>query len=277
MFILYGARASKIAHTSLQGTTCQQCGAKDSYDLSTFSRYFHIFWIPFFPVHKVSIAECKNCKCSYKRVKFPPDLVRAFVVQQAKHKPSAPLWQASGCLGGLLLLVIISLVLLFTPGRSNKQYDPNDKYAINKQKFAADKLKMTSLINPKKDSIAARLKQCIDMLITSELSSDSYEYYTAINGHKLLVLMHVTNMKNVKPTARKQLVTAIEECLIGEVDKRITEKYICVEGKWNTLLVKTPTSADLDGRFANADLILPFYDSVTVKLDSIRKGKSYVY
>ncbi|MNY80080.1 hypothetical protein D3C86_2209840 [compost metagenome] len=35
--------------------------------------------------------------------------------------------------------------------------------------------------------------------------------------------------------------------------------YIDVEGNFTTLLVKTPSKYDLDGKFANEDLLLSFY------------------
>lgn len=49
--------------------------------------------------------------------------------------------------------------------------------------------------------------------------------------------------------------------LAKTIDKDLRNKkiYIDVEGKFNTLLVNTPIKEDLDGKYADFNLLLSFY------------------
>jgi phage terminase large subunit GpA-like protein len=60
--IIYGQRATKTGHQSLYNTTCHHCNSKNSLEMYTFSRYFHVFWIPFFPYRKEALTQCNHCK-----------------------------------------------------------------------------------------------------------------------------------------------------------------------------------------------------------------------
>lgn len=60
---------------------------------------------------------------------------------------------------------------------------------------------------------------------------------------------------------------------VGEViDTRATtlQADIGIDGKWNMILVKTPDGEDLDGKFADEILLLPFHGPEPVKQDSIK-------
>ena len=54
-----------------------------------------------------------------------------------------------------------------------------------------------------------------------------------------------------------------------EAAKNIDQFYIWVEGKWNTVLVKTPTDSALGGRFADKYKLLLFYGKETILETSI--------
>ena len=113
------------------------------------------------------------------------------------------------------------------------------------------------------DAYAIIIKECVDTGVESdgEVNMDNIKYFTRRNENKLLVLLEVRDLKRIEASSRRIIVDVIEECLeYIQDDSGITEYYICVEGRWNTLLVKTPKKSDLGGRFADNKLLLPFYN-----------------
>jgi len=59
--IIYGSRATQLAHETLS-EKCPHCGAGHTTQLFILQRYAHIFWIPMFPIGKVAVTSCSNCK-----------------------------------------------------------------------------------------------------------------------------------------------------------------------------------------------------------------------
>lgn len=58
--IIYGTKA-KVIKTSSIDTACESCDKSQHY-LHFVQKYFHIFWIPVFPLSKEAILECQHCK-----------------------------------------------------------------------------------------------------------------------------------------------------------------------------------------------------------------------
>ena len=73
-----------------------------------------------------------------------------------------------------------------------------------------------------------------------------------------------------KARYRKDIIDVIEDCLYEfDINKGIRKWYIGIEGKWNMVLIKTPNSEDLGGRFADEKKLLPFYGAKEISLDSL--------
>jgi hypothetical protein len=273
MFILYGVRASKIKDGTLKGPQCKYCKSYNGFTTSTFARYLYIFWIPFLPLNKTVVTECTNCKKTLSGVMFSEEMKQELKQQRVKELSPRPLWHGCGCFG-LLLLIILLLILMFSFRFFDKQKykGDTDTYSWYSEKLKADKRKMSSFIDADSDTASFRIRECMNVKVSDNLYKDDFRYFTSIRQNKILVLMEVRDMKKVPPDERKKIVGLMEKCLKENIDKKITEYYICVEGKWNTLLVKTPTASDLDGQFANSDLLFPFYDSTVNKTDSVKKA-----
>jgi len=126
--------------------------------------------------------------------------------------------------------------------------------------LTADMAKMTSLLHREKDSVSYQLKECVDYDIVGGLDTKDIGYFTKLKDDKLLVLLQIENIKKIKPEFRKDILRVVEDCLYQqELLQNINGLYIGIEGRWNTVLVKTPTDADLGGRFADRNKLLPFY------------------
>lgn len=160
-----------------------------------------------------------------------------------------------GCLSILLFLFLIGYC-----GDTMLADKENDDLRITYLQQDMSRLKSASTTE---DPMAELVKQCVDIGVDSggEINKDAIKYFTRINGEKLLVLLEVRDLKGIKASSRKVIVQVIEECLeyLNE-EMNIKKYYIAVEGKWNTLLVKTPNGSDLGGKFADDKLLLPFYE-----------------
>jgi hypothetical protein len=103
--IIYGHKATKTGHQSLFGTKCSSCGTKDEIEMYTFSRYFHLFWIPVFPYRKEAVTQCNHCKKVLHKKEFSADLLSQY--EEMKMNIKTPYWQFTGA--GLLALLIIAI------------------------------------------------------------------------------------------------------------------------------------------------------------------------
>lgn len=161
-----------------------------------------------------------------------------------------------GCGFGCLGIIILFSVIFYWVGSNIEAEEANDlRITYLKQ----DMKRLTSKLT-EKDSLSQLVKICLDIGISeeNELDKDAFKYFTRRNGNKLLVIVEIRDMKDIEASTRKGVIEIIEECLTYQ--ENLDEYYICIEGKWNTLLVKTPYGSDLGGKFADDQLLLPFYN-----------------
>ncbi|AUP77359.1 zinc-ribbon domain-containing protein [Flavivirga eckloniae] len=259
MFLHFGIRASKLKEKRIRGnTTCPNCESQNSFIATTFGKYLHVFWIPLFPLSKTTILECKHCKKSYNQNEIPTEINKALLKENKLNPVKAPLWH--GC-GGLILIVLFLVVFIFIMTNESEadpiKIDPMTKLLMD------DIVKVSSSPTIETDSISFYLKPCINSSIEG-IKTNEIKYYSKIKKNKLLVLLKVMDMKKIEKSSRKELLFAVEDCLL---DLGLLETYDCyigVKGKWNMLLVKTPYNSDLGGRFANMNFLLPFYDNDSI-------------
>ena len=101
--IFYGTRASHLLTEPIDQTTCAACGTGNALRASIFGRYAHVYWIPLFPIGKVSASACGHCRQVLPDQQMPAAL-RAQVAQ-LKARAQAPVWHFAGLL--LLALLIV--------------------------------------------------------------------------------------------------------------------------------------------------------------------------
>ncbi len=267
MIFFFGTRASKIKERQLRNISCPYCNTANSFTVSTYSRYFHFFWIPIVPLFKSSIAECGHCKKSYAVANFSPEMKRSFEQENQRDPAKRPLWQGLGCMALLALFAVVFSISLygtfFGPKDANKSSKAQDPRRMALQE---DIRNIGPVFSEEKAPLTYALKECINYELVSGIDPTKIEYFTQIKEDRFLILLKVRDMKKVEVSSRKILIDIIEDCLYAmEGLNGVNDFYIGIEGKWNTVLVKTPLEEDLEGRFADKYKLLPFYGEAPVR------------
>ncbi len=91
---------------------CPSCEAHNFSDIMISSVYFHILWIPFFPIRKEASLICK--KCGLKRYDLPFDSRTLESCKDIKQKFKHPFYTYIGFAFVSTVLVFSLLVKLFT-------------------------------------------------------------------------------------------------------------------------------------------------------------------
>lgn len=257
MIFFFGSRANRIRQRRLVNTTCPYCQTQDSFVSTTFGSYAHFFWVPIFPLGKTTVAECSHCKKTYSKDEFSDQMLRSLEKEDEINPSKRPIWHGCGCLiivGFILFSLISGAIGTIFYG---DELDTVDDIRI--EQLNADKNRVTTDLSFKKDSISFAVKQCVSMTIEG-IATEKIKYTSRIKGNKLMLILKVSDIKQIEKSSRKALVYTVEECLKMLDYQLITEHYIAVDGNWNMLLVKTPNGSDLGGKYADEDLLLSFYN-----------------
>lgn len=108
LMIIFGTRAGKVTPAEAQPFDCGHCHSKMSVRPVFIQRYFHVFWIPFFPLSKKGVTQCSHCKQVLYEKEVPAAMKPAFL--DAKGKVKTPLKYFAGLiLLGLLIVVIAAI------------------------------------------------------------------------------------------------------------------------------------------------------------------------
>jgi hypothetical protein len=102
--IIYGSRATKLTTTNLFNVTCPSCKEKSTTEMYVFGKYAHVFWIPVFPLRKIGVSQCENCKAVFEDSKMNSELREEYLALKAQTK--TPIWNFTGL--GLIALLIIA-------------------------------------------------------------------------------------------------------------------------------------------------------------------------
>ncbi|SHG43345.1 zinc-ribbon domain-containing protein [Pedobacter caeni] len=100
--IIFGAR-TKFLTASVSGQTCGHCDT-GKLNLVYTIRYFHIFWIPMFPLEKRAMTQCPHCKQVLTSNELAPESRNYLNTQKSAIR--TPLKYFAG-------LIIIGLFILF--------------------------------------------------------------------------------------------------------------------------------------------------------------------
>lgn len=120
--IIYGTNGSHVRTIPQPGLSCPSCTNAENLHLSVFSRYAHVYWIPFFPYKKPALAQCMHCQGAWELADLPAE---AGEVKQAllsvKKETRAPWWQWSG-------LAVLVLALLWGVIAAQRDEQDNSAY-----------------------------------------------------------------------------------------------------------------------------------------------------
>jgi hypothetical protein len=101
--LIYGSRSSHLKSVQLNAEVCPHCQTQGSVIVSTYAKYAHIFWIPLFPLGRVSVSQCQHCKQVLEDGKMPAQIKQYH--QRNIAETRIPIWQFAG-------LVIIALTVV---------------------------------------------------------------------------------------------------------------------------------------------------------------------
>ncbi|TPN87227.1 zinc-ribbon domain-containing protein [Aquimarina algicola] len=252
----------------MNGAECSFCKNRDTFMVTTFGKYFHLFWIPLFPVSRTSVAECQHCKRTFREREFTSEMLRALQKLNKKIPVKRPLWHSIGGILALVPIVLIIGLFLFSliyhtinPSAAKKLTKHED---VRKEWIDKDFKQLDTSITYQTDSISTYLSNCMSYTIESDVDMDKIRYYSKSNNNKVLVLLKIRDIKKIKAGYRKEFIKAVEICLDEYTKATFDEYFIGVQGKYNTVLVKTPTDADLKGRFADKYKLITFYNDEEV-------------
>ncbi len=102
--IIYGTKAVNLETVQSSTGICPNCKTKGELTISIFRKHIHVFWIPLFPIWKNLISTCGHCKKVMKYKEMPEAL--KFESQNLKDRAKGPIWQFSGVIIILLLIVV---------------------------------------------------------------------------------------------------------------------------------------------------------------------------
>lgn len=104
--IFYGTRAKNIHNGQIKNVKCPNCENETSMTYSIFGKYAHVYWIPFFPIGRVGIIECNNCKRTYEINELPENIKVKYNREKEKSGAKTPIWFFSG------LFIIATLIVV---------------------------------------------------------------------------------------------------------------------------------------------------------------------
>jgi zinc-ribbon family len=103
MLIIFGSKGRVIGQEPVRKHTCENCGKQGDSVMVVTARYFHIYWIPFFPIGKQTVCVCGNCKALKEQNEMSNALTER--IQDIKNSVKIPIHHWSG-------LIIIGLISL---------------------------------------------------------------------------------------------------------------------------------------------------------------------
>lgn len=125
--IIFGTRAKLLSAIGTQHT-CNHCNT-GKLNLVYTGRYFHIFWIPMFPLGKQGMTQCPHCKQTLTERELAPQS-RSYL-QSQKGTVKTPLTHFSGLiLFGVLILSVILINAFDKTGGYIRNPEVGDVYQV---------------------------------------------------------------------------------------------------------------------------------------------------
>jgi hypothetical protein len=104
--IVYGSKAT-LLKSEFISEPCPNCNNNNSIQMSVYQRYAHIFWIPFFPIGKMGVSACSNCRQVLKDKNMPASLKLSY--QNLKSQTRTPVWNFAGL--GIVAVIAVSVMV----------------------------------------------------------------------------------------------------------------------------------------------------------------------
>lgn len=111
--LIFGTNRAKLKFKRADYVQCDKCKKSDKIVFGIMGEYFHVWYVPAFPVRKTGFAVCGNCDAKYGIKNMPVYLKSKFneVLKSTKHK----WWEFS-----LIYVFVFIAVSLFISLSNNK-------------------------------------------------------------------------------------------------------------------------------------------------------------
>lgn len=229
--LVYGSRATHVADFQLKDIPCDHCGETSGFHMSFFARHGHLYWIPFLPVGKTAVAECNNCKRTFAEEEFNPTL--SGCRDELRNRVKAPIWNWAG------LMIIAALVVGWNLFDTFRYHDPREAL------LDADINMMTVSPSATGDSISYNLKEFLDFALHEDMQAEDVQYYTKVDGDKVLVLVKGPYFHDVALSERPEMLELLEMVIDAQADLEDKDKYYALLSNMNRVLIaKAPNDAD---------------------------------
>lgn len=113
MIIFFGTGSSGVKYSGCE-TTCPKCNTPDSVGIVYRQKYFHIFWIPFFPLNKYYGGYCGSCKESFAQSEIAIPI-------EARKQATTPKWTFAG------LIIIAAIIISATVSNAITSHRSKEK------------------------------------------------------------------------------------------------------------------------------------------------------
>jgi hypothetical protein len=244
--IFYGSKGKLLAQAKINGTICQHCHEPAPQNISTFGKYAHIYWIPFFPIGKVGVAECTNCKRTIEKKEFTPQLLSKY--KELSHQHKTPLWFFSGPLAIIGIMACFNLMSLFGP---KEIPDPR------KDLLKEDMSMMVS--NPDSTmTFASLIHTLVKVSVESPMDFDKIKYLNKKEADKQLFIMKFPSYKDFTNEDRESIFSMVKTIVESDTTMLDSDRYIGIHGKYNFMAVKSPNHEEVS-RIVSEKHILDFY------------------
>ncbi|RZL47700.1 MAG: zinc-ribbon domain-containing protein [Pedobacter sp.] len=170
--IIFGTRSKQLKGSDVRAN-CNHCASTQSVSLVFILKYFHIFWIPMFPLSKTGVSQCNHCKQVLYNNEMPDSL--KVVYQQEKAKAKTPWGYRFGLILIALFFVFVVIAIVF--GGPSKAFiktpQVNDVYQIkdgerNYALYKVVKVNGDSIITVKNTEVARKKNQLGKLMVDAE-------------------------------------------------------------------------------------------------------------
>jgi hypothetical protein len=201
--IFYGTKASTIKNGQIINVDCPNCETNSSMIYSVFGKYAHIYWIPLFPIKKITVTECNNCKKTFEYKELPQAIQTKLDREKEKDGAKTPIWMFSG------LFIIATLVAfgIYSSGETEKKEAEylkapkvGDIYRFESNPGFYSTMKVESIL---KDSLHVFINK-VETNKTSGIDDiDKPENYSEIYGYSKAEIIKMYKDKEIYEINRK--------------------------------------------------------------------------
>ena len=104
--IIYGLKQAPIDIAEVV-MSCPSCESDSFAEIMVYSNYYHIFFIPIYPVSKEVNIICQKCGLKSYHVPFPPKSLKDYDQLKSRFKHPWYTYSFTGFVAAIILIVII--------------------------------------------------------------------------------------------------------------------------------------------------------------------------